>query len=217
MGGMKMQATQWLPQLSEQLAWEARRARNWFMRRCGLFGLVLLGCALLGVGAWQIKRQQVRALVNVHAQLLRMKNAQQQAPAALVESRNSDGRTRLKDFEDFLLVYEDIPEVVQSLLKLAEAEQLSITRGEYRPQVDQPGKFLRYRMTMPVKGDAHAIYRFMQNALHAQKALALESVQFKRERIDATVVEARIQWVVLTRLPAENGASQSNAAAGERR
>jgi hypothetical protein len=60
---------------------------------------------------------------------------------------------------------------------------------------------LRYRMTLPVKGDAQAIHQFMAAALKAHKTLALDAVQFKRERIESGEIEARIQWVLLTRLP----------------
>ena len=212
MGGVKLQ---WLRRLPDQLSWESKRAASLFMRRCGWSGLVLLAAAVFCIAAWQIKRQQVGELVRVNTELLAARHAQQQLPSQPLAGNNSDGRSRLKDFEDFLLPHEDIPMAVQELLKLAEAEQLAITRGEYRPQVDQQGQFLRYRMTLPVKGDAQAIYRFLQSALRARKALALESVQFKRERIEATVVEARIQWVLLTRLPVDGGSRSARVTVGE--
>lgn len=84
-------------------------------------------------------------------------------------------------------------------------------RGSYRPQVDVAGGFLRYRMTLPVKGSGPAIQRFMQTALRKQKTLALDSVQFKRARIGSSDIEARIEWLMLTRLPAADGAIAGTA------
>jgi hypothetical protein len=37
--------------------------------------------------------------------------------------------------------------------------------------------------------------------LASQRTLALESVQFKRQGIDSSEVEARIQWTLMTQLP----------------
>jgi len=67
-------------------------------------------------------------------------------------------------------------------------------------------------MTLPVQGDAGAIRRFMLAALLAHKTLALESVQFKRDRAATAEVEARIQWVLLTRLPGVPGAEAAPVA-----
>jgi len=169
-----------------------------FTRRFGLLGWLLLG---FSVAACVMGQQQVHALTQIHAH----RGAEQiHTQIQPVDTDSLDGRARLKAFDDYLLVHENIPNVVQDLFSLARDEQLSIAHGEYRPQIDVQGRFLRYQMTLPVKGDAQAIYRFIQAALLAQKTLALESVQFKRERIESPNIEARIQWVVLTRLPSGN-------------
>ena len=76
-----------------------------------------------------------------------------------------------------------------------------IARGEYKPVLDSAGSFLRYRMTLPIKGESDAINRFVQAALLAEPALVLESIQFRRDRPDAQQIEARLQWALLTRLP----------------
>lgn len=197
------------PRTADQAVWEVRRVMRGYLRRFGLLGLLLPACVVLGIGAWTVDQQQVRAMAATQLRLAEL----ELIPVRPAENRGSDGHARLKAFEGYLLAHEDIPVVVQDILNLAEDQHLSITRGEYRPEIDVQGKFLRYRMTLPVKGDAQAIRRFMLAALHAQKTLALESVQFKRERIESARVEARIQWIVLTRLPAYSAA---NAAPSDR-
>ena len=92
-------------------------------------------------------------------------------------------------------------------IALAAANGLVLKRGTYRPQPEPQGGYLRYRMTLPVTGQATAIQQFIKAALKAQRSLSLESVQFKRERGESSVVEAHIQWSLLTRLPSAAGGS----------
>jgi Tfp pilus assembly protein PilO len=114
----------------------------------------------------------------------------------------SDARSRLRQFEGYLTKHEDIPVVVEDVLRRAEDEGLSIQRGDYRPQIDGPGGFLRYRMNLPVTGKPDAIHRFIQAALAAHRSLALESIHFGRERMESGQIEARLQWTLFTGLPA---------------
>lgn len=123
-----------------------------------------------------------------------------------------DARARLRAFNEHLPEHDEIPAALQDLIALAEANGLTLARGNYRPQLEAQGSYLRYRMTLPVIGQADAVQRFMMAALREQQTLSLESVQFKRERIDTSVVEARIQWALLTRMPIDG--SMRTAGAG---
>jgi len=181
-------------------AWELRRAGRGFRRRYGRAGVVLLlALAALCVAAWAADRQD-RAARRLRAQWDDRPLRAAAVPAA-APGDERDGRARLKAFDDYLLAHDDIPTVVQDLLNQAEDQHLVLARGDYRVQADGPGGFLRYRMSLPVKGDAGAVLKLMQAALQSHKTLALESVQFKRARIDSPEVEARLQWVLLTQLP----------------
>jgi hypothetical protein len=91
--------------------------------------------------------------------------------------------------------------VIQDLIALADERQLLLVRGDYKPQVDSAGGFLRYRMTLPVKGGMAAIQSFVAAVLQTHPSMAVEAVQFKRDRIASPLVEARIQWLLLTQLP----------------
>jgi hypothetical protein len=187
--------------------WELRRGARAFTRHFGLFGWALLGCVVCTALALAVERRQAGAIATLEtrfaARLADNANQATVAKAAVPAEGEADARARLQAFDDHLLAHGDIPFVVQDLLDLGEAEGLSMQRGSYRPQVDVTGGFLRYRMSLPVKGAGPAIQRFMKAALRKQKNLALDSVQFKRARIGSSDVEARIEWVMLTRLPAD--------------
>lgn len=196
--GMRLRTR--IQQARARMAWEARGAMQRILRRFGLLGVLLPSCMLMSAVGWGLARQQVAEFNDARAHLA----ARAPAPVAASQGVNDGARMRLRAFDDYLPNHDEIPSVVQDLLNLAADEGLSISRGEYKPQVDGPGGYLRYRMVLPVKGDAPAVYRFMQSALRERKTLALESVQFKRERIESSEIEARIQWVVLTHLPASD-------------
>jgi hypothetical protein len=198
--------------------WELRRGARAFTRRFGPFGWALLGCVACAALALAVERRQTVDIGRLEIQLA-ARLAERAGPIAAatvsVAAAPAEGEAgasaRLQAFDDHLLAHGDIPFVVQDLLDLGEAEGLSMQRGSYRPQVDVAGGFLRYRMTLPVKGSGPAIQRFMQTALRKQKTLALDSVQFKRARIGSSDIEARIEWLMLTRLPAADGAIAGTA------
>lgn len=194
-----------LGQYLEQVVWEAGRARRALTRRFGIVGWLSLLCLIIALLARWAQYEQIEQLNQVNAQLAKQKLAQAEHEAGggppIASFNEMDGRARLQAFSNYLLPHQDIPVAVEGILGQAEKEGLSIQRGEYRPQAENAGEFLRYHMTLPVKGQARAIQRFMQTVLLSQKNLALENVQFRRERIDSPEIEARIQWVLFAHLP----------------
>lgn len=186
-----------------QFVWQARRHLGAMTRQFGLWGWGLALLAVMGAVAAAVIYDQTQHAQALRARLNDTLGTQETGNAASSTAAltYADGRTGLREFENYLLPHEEIPRVVQDVLRLAEKEGLSIQRGQYRPQVDAAGGFLRYRMSLPVQGPAPAIHRFIQSALRTQKTLALDSIQFKRERIQFNNIEVRIQWVVMARLP----------------
>src|SRR6218665_1414104 len=122
-------------------------------------------------------------------------------PAFTAPSDAQDAAGNLRRFERILLPHDEIPQLVQDLLQWAQDEGLSIERGDYQADADSEGGFMRYRMSLPVRGKSTAVHRLILKALSAQKNLTLESLQFKREQVSSEVIEARIQWLAMTQMP----------------
>lgn len=195
--------------MTMRLTWEARRFLAACQRRYGGVGWALLACAaVVCVGlllAHHAQAQQTLAQLQLAAR--HAENAGFAAPLVAGPAPGAAGaRARLHAFEGQLLAHDAIPYVVQDLLDLGAAEGLVMQRGSYRPQVDVAGGFLRYRMSLPVKGPGPAIQRFIKAALRKQDNLALNSVHFKRARIGSADVEARIDWILLATVPAGGAA-----------
>lgn len=191
----------------ERVIWESGRASRSFSRRFGVAGwgaLLSLGVAVVaGLAAIELDSRAdglSRQLERQQKALAERASIDRDKPDTL---RAQDARSRLQAFAEHLLPHRDIPRVVEEILLLAESHGLSIERGEYRMQAEHAGRFMRYQMALPVKGDARTVQQFIQAVLLAQKSLAMESVQFKRLQGDSPEIEARIQWVLFVAPPVQ--------------
>lgn len=182
------------------LAWELHRLARAFWRRFGTAGMATVAfVAVAGIAMW-IDRNAHAEKEALQRELI-VHRAGQPPARPVAQARGDEGRARLAEFDRYLPPHDEIPQAVGDLLTLAEREGLVVEKGDYRAQPDPQGGFLRYRMTLPVKGNAVAVRRFVLAALEGQKTLALESVQFKREQATDAQIEARIQWLLFARLP----------------
>ncbi|WP_265284506.1 hypothetical protein [Verminephrobacter aporrectodeae] len=191
----------------QELAWRVHCTAASLNRRFGLWGWCAAALSLaIGVLGWLAygQVQQAQSLARVRALLVA--DAPAHSPARSFVSASDpeaafDAQDRLRLFESVLLPHDDIPQMVQDLLQWAQDEGLSIERGDYQAVADQEGGFMRYRMSLPVRGKSMAVHRLIHKAMLEQKHLTIESLQFKRERVISETIEARIQWVALTQLP----------------
>jgi hypothetical protein len=188
-----------------RLAWELCRGARAISRRVGLFGWALAGVAACAGAGLGVERRMAHRL-EVLGSVAPAAPAGAVHPAAAPDNpaaRAEDTRhARLDRFDAQLTPHADIPLVVQDLLEMGAAEGLSMLRGTYVPQYDAAGGFLRYSMSLPVRGMGAAIQRFLQAALFRHPSLALDSVHFSRDRSSSSEVEARIVLVLVVRPPA---------------
>lgn len=195
-----------------RLVWELRRAASAIKRRVGLWPVAMLASSgLAGLLAWSAAENHQRAQdLQVRADVLA-----QMLPAQPPRSRSQATQDKLDRFEAHLLPAKDIPSVVEDVLRLAEEEGLAIRRGEYRAQADTHGGFMRYGMALPVSGNEDMVRRFLRAALYRHKYIALQSIEFKRERIETDNIEARLQFVILSTLPEEKARAGHAKAEGK--
>jgi hypothetical protein len=188
-------------QWGERGWWQLRAWGRFVVRAWGwrTLSLIVLAMGLLGVTLMQKQRLASASQALAASADFKTPRFDRKARGSLALSGLDGRRERLQRFEAHLLSPDQIPQTLQDLMRLAQEGGLTVQRGEYRPQWDAQGRFTRYQMSWPVKGATAAVGRFVQAALMAQPALALERIQFKRERADAGEIEARLQWSLLVR------------------
>ncbi|HEY6898243.1 MAG TPA: hypothetical protein VI279_13355 [Rhodocyclaceae bacterium] len=185
--------------------WELRRLARAIWRTGGWPAVVFIVVATLLLVGIVSARQMSARLYGLEERISRLSTGANSERIAHVNSVAED----LGAFQAYLPQHDDIPDILKRLLLLAEDQGLVFASGEYKAEADNG--FTAYRMTLPVKGDAAAIQSFLLAALKEHRTLALESAAFRRQRIDAKDVEARLNLLLLVRLPAERPVTATQA------
>lgn len=184
--------------------WQLSQALRGLWRRQGWAALAVLAGAVFGVLAAGMSVWQRDALRQESAEQAPSGPLPRRAePIALSGPGREAGqdRARLQAFLTGLPSHRDIPSAVQTLLTLADQHGVTLVKGDYQFQPDANAGFARYRMSLPVRGSSTQVRRFLGAALKAQPSLGVESVQLRREQVSVDQIEARVEWVLYTRLP----------------
>lgn len=88
------------------------------------------------------------------------------------------------------------PEWLEKIYALAKKTELQLDSGEYTLQRAQVGRVNQYRITFPIKGAYPNIRRFITDTLATAPAIALDSIRFKREKVEDGSVEARVVFIL---------------------
>jgi hypothetical protein len=178
-----------------RLRWRARR----MVGLLGLPAMAGLACLVVAAGVG------VHALVTEHDNHGLSQRAQRsQARVATPPARGEqdDLTATVAAFYAKLPMQEMMGEQMQMLNDIALRSGVALLQADYSVQADRDAPLARYTMTIPIRGDALKVQSFVLLALQDMPTLALESIALKRERIEATEVEATIAFVLLVRQPA---------------
>ena len=177
-------------QLGPRLGWEARRL--WRKTGAGAaLGIAALTAAVLA--------QWHTATLHEHELVLRQQLQTATRAAAQPQAPVPTAAGGLNAFYGFLPAHSDIPEQLQTLVDIAARHKVPLAKAEYKAQAEPQAGFLRYQINLPVKAEYASVQAFMLDALQAMPALTLDSVAFKRERVDSGNVDARVQFILLVR------------------
>lgn len=82
---------------------------------------------------------------------------------------------------------------IGELEKLAQAHDLELPRGQYSVAPVTGATLARWQLVLPVEGPYPALHAFLAAALERMPNLALDELKLKRERIDATELQAELR------------------------
>jgi len=85
---------------------------------------------------------------------------------------------------------------VKVLFDLAAKMGLVLDHGEYKFGYDKGAQVATYQITLPVKGPYGKIWQFTLQALAAMPFAALDDVNFRRDTIADTTVDARLRFTL---------------------
>jgi len=183
------------------------RARlNAWLDRLGAAGVIALGllcfdAALLATGIVPLRERAAQAQARLRAA------EQKSAATPVADSAARDPLQRL------LAVFPPqgaIPDELERLFRLAEAQKLQLLQGDYR--LEKQGELLQvYRITLPLRGGYAQVRAFVAAALNEMPYLALDAVRFERQRVGDVDVETRVKFSLF--LSAQTPADASAPAA----
>ncbi len=128
-------------------------------------------------------------------------SVERQAGQDALDGRAEEGARRgpagqLAEYYRFFPPVRSAPQWLEKLVALAESRGLSLDQGEYHFEPDKVGQLVRFRMTLPVKGEYPQIRSFLADLQAGLPVVALEKVQFERQNIADPAVEARVGLVL---------------------
>jgi hypothetical protein len=177
--------------LTGQLRW---KLRHW-LPMLGWPGVVAIGLLAICLPFYlsTIRPMQARIDVAQH-------NAHSVREQALNTSNTVHGGStpieQLAEFYKFFPTEKNSPLWLEKLVSVAEKNGLSLNDGEYKVTQDKVGQLLRYKITLPVRGKYPQIRKFLVSLNTEMPIMALENVQFERENIIDSAVQAKIKLVL---------------------
>ena len=170
-----------LSQLREQLGWQ------------GMSGLVLLVLTgALHVLALQPLEQET-AFMHSRLEAAHAKSNLQGRTFSL-----GDRQKELGAFFDSLPDEQDVTDILGSISAVAEASKVELKQAEYR--LDEKNKpRLEYELLFPVQGGYANIRQFVFRVLADHPAMALDQVNFQRDKINDSVLKAEVRLTLFLR------------------
>lgn len=173
----------------KQLTWHVRRT----LEQLGLPGVAGLGllvfCAMFYVSAVVPVGKEVR--------LLQAGQVAAQAHArSAAEVKRQDPAAQLDSFYKTFPDVKDAPDALERLHDAAVLQGVELEQGEYHLVRNESDKLVRYEIVLPIKGDYMRVRKFLAQALVDMPYVALDGVEFQRQKISDTSVDAQVKMTL---------------------
>lgn len=175
-----------------RLRWAARSWRR-LLGWPGILGAMMLA---ISPGFYFSAIQPVQArLEAAHRSAISLHERMERAATALQGSQLTPAE-QLAEFYRAFPAEKSSPQWLDRIAATAQSSGLSLDYGEYKATRDKSGKLVRYQMLLPLKGGYPQIRQFLAALPAEAPVVALESVQFERQKVADPVVEARVKLVL---------------------
>lgn len=91
---------------------------------------------------------------------------------------------------------QDAAESVGRIAAIAGRHGLVLQQADYKVERDKGGKLTRFQMNLPLKGAYPTIRQFLASLRSEMRVVALEQVQFERQKVGDAAVDAKLRLVI---------------------
>lgn len=103
---------------------------------------------------------------------------------------------RLSTFYQFLPADKNATDWVEKIFAGSESVSINLDKGDYLTVRSKNGKLVRYQITLPVTASYPQIRSYINNLLDEIPFMALENVEYHKQKIGDADVEATIKFVL---------------------
>ncbi|WP_248920154.1 type 4a pilus biogenesis protein PilO [Pseudomonas entomophila] len=155
-----------------------------------LMALLVAAVALAGVlPLWQQVRELRASEADASVQVRRLARGE-------LKVQVQPEQQALDDLRQQLPGQPQASELIERLYRLAEAERISLARGEYALGVDPKTQLARYQIVLPVRGSYPQIRGFLKALLGQLPTLVLEDLELQRKRIGERELTGRVRMTL---------------------
>ncbi len=112
-----------------------------------------------------------------------------------------DPSAELAQFYAALAQPASVPDLLRKLHRVARDQGLTLDQAEYRPLPDPDGGLTRYQILLPAQGTYPEVRRFLVQASSEIPGLAVDGINFQRQQIGDTALEAQIKLTLFLGAP----------------
>ena len=176
-----------LNRLQLRLRWQVARLGNAGKIGIGLF--VVAGIFFLAVVL-----PQGTELLNLQerAEILQSK-PQQAGDEATLANKKVGGDQALQIFYEFFPRIDSSPFWIRELVRIAKKQGVEINSSDFRLSIEKDERLARYEMILPIRGRYPQIRAFIADVLEAVPTMAIVGIAFKRENVQSTQLEVRLE------------------------
>lgn len=153
----------------------------------GVAGLVLLAfCAMFYFSAVIPMGKEVRSLTS-------------DAAAQVHPRRETAKASPDRQLASFYQAFPKVKGATDALDKLHDAampQGVTLEQGEYHLVRNGTDKLARYEIVLPIKGDYLHLRKFLSQALMDMPYLALDSVEFQRQKVSETSLDVQVKMTM---------------------
>lgn len=122
-----------------------------------------------------------------------------EAAVQMKSHREADRVSPARQLTSFYRVFPRVKGATDALEKLHDAAMLqgvTLEQGEYHLVRNGADKLARYEVALPIKGDYLHLRKFLSQALTDIPYLSLDSMEFQRQKVSETTVDAQVKMTI---------------------
>lgn len=167
-------------------------ARRRWLRQFGWPGMVATGLlAMCGAMYFSAIQPAQASLEEARRNAVSMQERVKLAANGLNQSQ----LTPTEQLTEFYRIFPDEKNLqpwLEKIFLVAQASGIRLDQGDYKVAREKTGKLMRFQMTLPVRSEYPQIRKFLSGLRSEIPIIALEHLQFERQKIGDSAVEAKI-------------------------